>query len=115
MANMDIDVIVHEQGLKPEKFSFKPDPKFPWKKEDKMKPIDVNVQQLGKMTVLNWKNIHFNLIVGPNHMLSQAGSIKFQASNQPPRALQESQGAGVREEAVIEGNESETGDPMMRI
>ena len=68
------------------------------------------------MTVLNWKNVHFNLIVGPNHLLSTAGSIKFQAYNQPPRALQENQVAGVRDEAVIEGNESdpvgqETGEP----
>ena len=61
------------------------------------------------MTVLNWKNVHYNLIVGPNHMLSQAGSFRFQASNQHHRTLPESQGAGVRKEAVLEGGQSEGG------
>ena len=45
-----------------------------------MKPQNINVKSQGKMTVLNWKNVHFNLIVGPLHMLSQAGSIRFQQS-----------------------------------
>ena len=35
------------------------------------------------MTVLNWKNVHFNLIVGPNHMLSQEGSLRFQQKRCP--------------------------------
>ena len=47
-----------------------------------MKPFNIIVKTQGKITVLNWKNIHFNLIVGPNHMLSQCGSLKFQSANQ---------------------------------
>ena len=47
-----------------------------------MKPIDVNNTQQGKMSALNWKNTHYNLIVGPHHMLSPVGSLKFQESNQ---------------------------------
>ena len=70
MAHMDIDVVVYERGSKPDMFVFKPDPEFPWKQEDKMKPTDVSVKKQGKMTILNWKNVHYNLIVGPNHMLS---------------------------------------------
>ena len=99
MTHMDIDVVVYEKGSKPELFVFKPDPEFPWEEDDKMKPIDGNVKQ-GKMTVLNWKNVHYNLIVGPNHMLSQAGSLKFQASNQPFTE--------VREEVILEGGDSES-------
>ena len=43
-------------------------------------------------------------------MLSQAGSLKFQSSHQSSRALQESQEAGAREEAALEGSESEAGE-----
>ena len=57
------------------------------------------------MTVLNWKNVHYNLIVGPNHMLTQAGSFRFQASNQSHRTLPESPGAEVRKEAALERGE----------
>ena len=106
MTDMDIDVVVYERGSEPNYYVFKPDPKFPCKKEDKMKPIDASIKKQGKMTVLNWKNVHYNLIVGPNHMLSQAGSFRFQASNQHQRALPESPGAGVRKEAVLEGGQS---------
>ena len=61
-----------------------------------MKPIDVNIRQQGKMLVLNWKNTHYNLIVGRNHMLSQVGSLKFQESNQPCRDRSGRQGAEER-------------------
>ena len=36
----------------------------------------------GKMFVLNWKDTHFNPIVGPKHMLFQYGSMRFQAGRQ---------------------------------
>ena len=64
-----------------------------------MKPIDASIKKKVKL-------VHYNLIVGPNHMLSQAGSFRFQASNQHQRALPESPGAGVRKEAVLEGGQS---------
>ena len=76
MAKMDIDISVHQEGNKPELVKFKPDPELPWTEEEKIRP---RVGQ-GKMCVLNWKDIHFNLIVSPNHMLSQYGSITFQAA-----------------------------------
>ena len=78
MANMDIDIIVHENGSNPEITHFKPDFQFPWRQDDPMKPNDVLKKTQGKMTILNWKNIHYNLIVGPNHMLAQNGSLQFQ-------------------------------------
>ena len=70
MANMDIDVIVYEDGSEPELTHFQPDQKFPWKQEDPRKRINGQEKLQGKMTVLNWKNIPYNLIVGPSHILS---------------------------------------------
>ena len=81
MAQMDIDIIIHEKGHKAQLRSFEPDPKFPWKEEDPMKPTDINKRKQGKMTVLNWKDLHFNLIVNREHMLFQLGSFKFQEKN----------------------------------
>ena len=81
MTQLDIDVIVHEEGKKPIMNKFKPDPLFPWRVDDKMAPTFENKEVRGKMTILNWKNTHFNLIVGPEHMLSQVGSIGFQSSS----------------------------------
>ena len=94
MAHMEIDIVVHEDGLKPELQSYKPDPEFPWKEEDKMKPKHKNELRQGKMIVLNWKNIHFNLIVGQTHMLSQFGSLSFQAAGQASNSIQGSSGPG---------------------
>ena len=89
MTQLEIDIIVHEEGKVPILNKFRPDPMFPWKIDDKMKPTFENKDMKGKMTVLNWKNMHFNLIVGPSHMLSQIGSIEFQSTNNtatnPPR------------------------------
>ena len=42
-------------------------------------------------------------------MLAQAGSFRFQSSNQHPRAEPESQGAWPRKEAALEGGVSEGG------
>ena len=79
MTNMDIDMIIYEEGKAPEKQIFKPDHKFPWREDDPMKPLNWPEMTQGKMTVLNWKDMHFNLIVGPQDMLAHYGSITFQA------------------------------------
>ena len=66
MAHMDIDISVHEEGKIPYINSFKEDPEFPWLEDDSMKQNYTHSKKQGKMTVLNWKNVHFNLIVGKN-------------------------------------------------
>ena len=45
---------------------YKPDPSFPWKKEDANKPNDNKYE---KMKLINYKNSHFNLIVGRDSAL----------------------------------------------
>ena len=55
MTQLDIDIIIHEEGKVPILNSFKPDSNFPWKEDDTMKPTYKNENILGKMTVLNWK------------------------------------------------------------
>ena len=80
MTQLDIDIIVHEEGKEPFLNVFKTVAKFPWKSDDKMRPTFAKKEIQGKMTVLNWKNTHFNLIVGPEHMLLQVGSISFQSA-----------------------------------
>ena len=63
------------------------------------------------MSVLNWKNVHFNLIVSQTHMLAQLGSLSFQAANQaslqPPRNQ-------VAKEAVEASQIRATGDPGLK-
>ena len=61
-----------------ERFSFKPDDKFNWNKHDKFKPNFEGERLNGKMTILNYKNTHFNLIIDKNHALYQEGSLMFQ-------------------------------------
>ena len=80
MTQLNIDIIVHEEGKEPTINAFKPDPMFPWQEDDNMKPTITNIDVREKMTILNWKNTHFNLVVGPEHMLSQVGSINFQSA-----------------------------------
>ena len=76
---MDIDVIVlDEDRAKVEMYHFKPDDNFNWNDDDRSKPNYLGERRNGKMTVLNYKNSHFNLIVNKNHMLYQKGSLKFQ-------------------------------------
>ena len=106
MAHMEIDIVVHEDGLKPELQTYKPDPEFPWLEEDKMKPKYKNELQQGKMSVLNWKNVHFNLIVSQTHMLAQLGSLSFQAAKQasvqpPSEAVEASDIEGLDSEIVL--------------
>ena len=78
MANIEIKVIIHEEGKQPEIQLYKPDPKFPWKQEDPMRILSEKKIKQGQMIVLNWKNTHFNLIVGPMHIMSKVGSISHQ-------------------------------------
>ena len=103
MTHMDIDIIVYEEGHHPEIKSFKQDPNFPWKEDDMLKLNPLAETKQGKMTVLNYKDIHFNLIVGPNHMLSQVGSIYFQASCE-----QAEQRTGGEEDRSARNNPRET-------
>ena len=79
LTKTEIDIVVLDE-TKPsvEKFSFKPDDKFKWNKDDKFKPNVEDERLNGKMTVLNYKNRHFNLIIDKNHALFQVGSLKFQ-------------------------------------
>ena len=78
MAQMNIDIVIHENGQKAQLRSFEPDINFPWKEEDPMKPLNPGKRKQDKMTVLNWKDVHYNLIVSKDHMLFQHGSFKFQ-------------------------------------
>ena len=75
---VEIDVIVYEEGKQPETRYFKPDFQFPWKKEDPMKPVNSMTMKQAKMVVINWKDTHFNLIVGPNHMIYKKASLRLQ-------------------------------------
>ena len=106
MAHMDIDIIVHEEGKIPYINSFKEDPDFPWLDDDPMKPNSTHNNKQGKMTVLNWKNVHFNLIVGKNHMLSKARSISFQCSGDSQAAKED------RQEDTSPGERDQAGDSL---
>ena len=112
MAHMEIYIVVHEDGMKPELQTYKPDPEFPWLEEDKMKPKYKNELQQGKMSVLNWKNVHFNLIVSQTHMLSQLGSLGFQVSNQA--SVQEPSGQ-VDRQAVKDGDNRSQGNILLKV
>ena len=101
MMNMDIDITIYEEGKVPEKKEYKPDTKCPWREDDPMKPRNWPERSQGKMTVLNYKNTHFNLIVGPKHMLAEYGSLTFQT------AAQEELGAEAARRQVLEKTASE--------
>ena len=105
LTNMNIDIIIHENGLSPAIQKYEPDLEFPWKEEDPMKPRNLNVKKQRKMTVLNHKNVHFNLIVGPKQMLSQVGSLRFQQTQFPLDP------EGLVSEGDIKGDRSLQGEP----
>ena len=46
--------------------------------EDKMKPKDLTQRLQPKMTILNYKDNHFNQVVDKNSMLAVSGSLSFQ-------------------------------------
>ena len=77
MLRMDIDCIVHLEGTEPQVYHFCPDPDFPFQEEDKIKPNNPMDRKYPKMTVLNYKNNHYNLIVDKDSMLAQSGSFSF--------------------------------------
>ena len=78
LCQMDIDIIVHMEGTNPEVKHFSPDPDFPWKENDPRKPTKPNVRDHPKMTVLNYKDQHFNLVVEKESMIAQSGTFSFQ-------------------------------------
>ena len=78
MFRMDIDCIVHLDGTEPQIHHFSPDPDFPFMDEDIMKPKDLTMRLQSKMTILNYKDNHFNLIIDKNSMLAVSGSLSFQ-------------------------------------
>ena len=81
ICQMDIDCIVYMEGTAPEVRHFSPDPEFPWKDDDTMKPKTLNRRDHPKMTVLNYKDFHFNLVVEKDSMVAQSGTLSFQRKN----------------------------------
>ena len=65
MTNISIEVTLFdpETNLVESVQTFEPSPNFPWKENDSMKP---NIQKYKRnmIKLLNYKNQHFNLIVG---------------------------------------------------
>ena len=78
MLRMSVECIVHEVGSVPVVYKFSPDQDFPFLDEDIFKPKDPTELKYPKMTVLNYKNNHFNLIVEKDSMIAQIGSFSFQ-------------------------------------
>ena len=78
LFQMDIDCIVYQEGTMPEVKRFCPDPDFDWDDDDKPKLIHPNDRLYPKMTVLNYKDTHFNLVVEKSIMIAQSGTFTFQ-------------------------------------
>ena len=78
MFQMDTDCIVYLEGTIPEVKRFCPDPEFPWKEDDKTRHTNPKSRLHPKMTVLNYKDTHFNLVVEKNSMIAQSGTFSFQ-------------------------------------
>ena len=68
-TNMEVEVVVYDQETKlveePTQ-QYKPDPEFPWNKDDANAPND---NHYPKMKLINYENCHFNLIVREDHPL----------------------------------------------
>ena len=78
LYKMDIDVIVYMEGTMPEVKHFSPDTSFPWLDSDTMKPDNPNIRKYPKMTVLNYKDVHFNLVVDKDSMVAKSRTFGFQ-------------------------------------
>ena len=78
MLQMDVDCIVYQEGKTPEVRYFSPDPKFPWHEDDEDKPKNNEIRKYNKMTILNYKDTHFNLVVEQNSMIAESGTFSFQ-------------------------------------
>ena len=61
------------------------------------------------MTVLNYKNTHFNLIVGPSHMLAQFGSLPFQTATQGEKEVETTNRPVLQEAPEVRQGLNETG------
>ena len=70
MANVEIKVIIHEEGKQPEIQLYKPDPKFPWKQENPMRMLSEKKIKQGQIIVLNWKKYSF-----PPHCWTHAHAV----------------------------------------
>ena len=77
MFQMDIDCIIYSEGTVPEVRCICPDEMFPWKEEDTTKPVSYIDRMHPKMTILNYKDTHFNLVVEGNSMIAQSGTFDF--------------------------------------
>ena len=77
LYQMDVDCIVYLEGTAPEVKHFSPDPEFPWREDDRMKP-NPGQKSHPKMTILNYKDLHFNLVVEKTSMIAQSGTFSFQ-------------------------------------
>ena len=75
---MDVDCIVYQEGTMTEVKHFCPDPEFPLKEDDTNKPGSPGERNYPKMTILNYKDVHFNLVVEKESMIAQSGTFSFQ-------------------------------------
>ena len=75
---MDVDCIIYKDGNMPEVRHFSPDPDFPWNKTDLRKPENPTFRMHPKMTVLNYKDTHFNLVIEKESMIAKSGTLSFQ-------------------------------------
>ena len=78
LYQMDVDIIVHMEGTSLEVRHFCPDTNFPWNENDKLKPDNPSVRNYPKMTVPNYKDLHFNLVVDKENMVAKSGTFGFQ-------------------------------------
>ena len=78
LLQIDVDCIVYQEGTMPEVKHFCPDPEFPWKEDDQNKPKSPRSRNYPKMTILNYKDVHFSLVVDKDSMIAQSGTFGFQ-------------------------------------
>ena len=75
---MDVDIIVYQEGTMTEVKHFCPDPEFPWNDEDTKKSSIPGKRNHPKMTILNYKDVHFKLVIEKDSMIAQSGTFSFQ-------------------------------------
>ena len=106
MLRMKVECIVYEAGSVPEVYNFSPDPEFPFLIEDKMKPKDPTELKYPKMTLLNYKNNHLNLIVEKDSMIAKLGSFCFQRQQEKIKHSELAQLSNERETKLYQRIES---------
>ena len=87
LYQMEVDCIVYLEGTPPEVKHFCPDLDFPWRDEDMMKP-NPQSQTQPKITILNYKDLHLNLVVEKTSMIAQSGTFSFQRKTAQKQAQQ---------------------------